>query len=81
MKNAFALNTRSNKDNFATAAIIVIGLFALASGVFASRPAAATQAVEVAIQTLEPIVVTASRVPDATLDTMVVTASRKFADA
>ena len=71
MKTAF-----NNKDNVAIATLIAAGLFALASGLFSSNAAVASQAV--AVQKLEPIVVTASRAPDVRLDTIVVTASRKI---
>ena len=81
MKTAFTLNTRSNKDNIATATLVAIGLFALASGVFTSSPAVANHASDVAVQKLDTIVVTASRAPDARLDTIVVTASRKTSQA
>ena len=65
----------SNKDNIAISTILAVSLFALASGLFNSNDAVASQAV--AVQKLDTIVVTASRAPDAVLDTMVVTASRK----
>ncbi|MEO8101122.1 MAG: hypothetical protein ABI790_01260 [Betaproteobacteria bacterium] len=75
MKTAFTLNSRSNKDNVATATLLAIGLFAVASGLFTSRPAEANF-VAMDVQTLEPIVVTAPRVTHTTLDTIVVTAPR-----
>ena len=78
MKTEF---TRSNKDNIATAALVAVSLFALASGVFTSSPAAANHETDLAVQQLEAIVVTASRGPDATLDTIVVTAPRKLRHA
>ena len=71
MKTAFI----SNIDNIAISTILAVSLFALASGLFNSNDAVASQAV--AVQKLDTIVVTASRAPDAALDTMVVTASRK----
>jgi hypothetical protein len=74
MKTEFS---RSNKDNIATLTLVVITLFALASGVFNSRPASANHRAEVIAQKMDTIVVTASRAPDAILDTIVVTASRK----
>ena len=74
MKTEF---TRSNKDNIATATLVAVTLFALASGLFNSSPAAANHETEVAVQKLDTIVVSASRGPDATLDTIYVTASRK----
>lgn len=79
MKTEF--NTSSNKDNVTTAAVLAVSLFALASGLFNSNPAAASRAVEIAIQKMDTIVVRASRAPDFTLDTMVVTAPRKIAHA
>ena len=78
MKTEFS---RSNKDNIATAALVAVSLFALASGVFASNPAAANHDAEAAVQTMETLVVTASRGPDETLDTIVVTAPRKLRHA
>ena len=71
MKTAFT----SNKDNIAISTILAVSLFALASGLFNSNTAVASQAV--AVQKLDTTVVTASRAPDVVLDTMVVTASRK----
>ena len=76
MKTAF---NNSNKDNIAISVLLVASLFALATGVVTSKPAGASQAV--AIQKVDTIIVTASRAPDATLDTMVVTASRKIGRA
>ncbi len=76
MKTAF---NNSNKDNIAISVLLVASLFALATGVVTSNPAAANQ--EVAVQRVDTIVVTASRAPDVTLDTMVVTASRKIGRA
>ena len=73
MKTAF---TNSNKDNVAITTLIAAGLFVLASGLFSSNAAVASQAV--AAQKLDTIVVTASRAPDVRLDTIVVTASRKL---
>ena len=71
MKTAFT----SNKDNVAISTILAVSLFALASGLFDSNAAVTSQVV--AVQKLDTIVVTASRAPDAVLDIMVVTASRK----
>jgi hypothetical protein len=70
MKTTFS----SNKDNVAISTILAVSLFALASGLFNSNVAVAKQTV--AVQKLDTIVVTASRSPDAVLDTMFVTASR-----
>jgi hypothetical protein len=69
----------SNKDNIAISTLIAAGLFVLASGLFSSNAVIAHEAV--AVQKLETIVVTASRAPDAVLDTMIVTASRKISRA
>lgn len=74
MKTQF---TRSNKDNIATFTLVVISLFALVSGVFDSRPAAANHTAELAVQKMDAIVITTSRAPDMMLETIVVTASRK----
>jgi hypothetical protein len=78
MKTAFS---RSNKDNVAAATILAVSLSALASGLFASVPAAASRPVPAAVQKMDTIVVTAPRVAHLTLDTMVVTASRKISHA
>ena len=75
MKTEFS---RSNKDNIATFTLVAITLFALASGVFNSRPAAASHTGETIAQKMDTIVVTATCAPDAILDTIVVTASRKI---
>jgi hypothetical protein len=75
MKTEF---TRNNKDNIATSTLVAITLFALASGVFNSRPAAASHTGETITQKMDAIVVTGTRAPDAILDTIVVTASRKI---
>ena len=74
MKTEF---TRNNKDNVAAAGLVAVTLFAIASGLFNSNPAAANHEAEVAVQHMDTIVVTAPRGPDATLDTIYVTASRK----
>ena len=72
MKTVFNSN---NKDNVAITTVIAAGLLILASGLFSSNAAVANDTV--AVQKLDTIVVTASRAPDAVLDKMVVTASRK----
>ena len=76
MKTTF---NSSNKDNIAISTLVAAGLFVLASGLFSSNAVIAHEAV--AVQKLETIVVTASRAPDAVLDTMIVTASRKISRA
>ena len=76
MKTTF---NSSNKDNIAISTLIAAGLFVLASGLFSSNAVIAHEAV--AVQKLETIVVTASRAPDAVLDTMIVTAPRKIGRA
>ena len=73
MKTEF---TRNNKDNVATAALVAITLFTITIGLFNSNLAVANDEADVAVQKLDTIVVTASRGPDATLDTIHVTASR-----
>ena len=73
MKSAF---TSNNKDDIAITTILAVTLFALASGLFNSNTAVASQ--PVALQKFDTITVTASRAPDARLETMVVTASRKI---
>lgn len=86
MKTEFTLSKASNKDNIATAAVIAIGLFAAASGLFTSDQAEATPAVPApaavnAVQKLEPIVVTAPRIKRTVLETVVVTAPRQTSQA
>ena len=76
MKTAFSSN---NKDSIAITTLIAVSLFALASGLFNSSQAVAKQTV--AVQKFDTIMVTASRAPDATLDTTVVTDSRKLRHA
>ena len=73
MKTAFSSN---NKDNIAIITLIAVSLFAMASGLFNSNAAVANEAV--IVQKLDTIVVTASSSPEAVLETMVVTASRKI---
>ena len=73
MKTEFS---RSNKDNVATATILAVSLFGFASGLFTSTPAAASRPAVVAVQKMNTIVVTAPRLAHATLNTMIVTASR-----
>ena len=76
MKTAF---TSNNKDNVAISTVIAAGFLILASGLFGNNAAVANETVNV--QKLDTIVVTASRSPDAVLDTMNVTASRKLSRA
>ena len=80
MKTEF---TRNNKDNIATATVLAVGLFAVASGLFASELAIAksASATPMATQTMETIVVTAPRIAHTTLKTIVVTASRNTSHA
>ena len=78
MKTAFKL---SNKDNVATATLIAASLFVVASGLFNSNPAVASYATEAVVQKMDTIVVTASHAPDATLETIVVSASRNTSRA
>lgn len=72
MKTAFNSN---NKDDIAITTVIAAGLLILASGLFSGNAAIANETVEV--RTFDTIVVNASRSPDAVLDTIIVTASRK----
>ena len=58
MKTEF---TRSNKDNIATATVVAVTLFAVASGLFNSRPAVANHETDVAVQQMDTIVVSAPR--------------------
>ena len=74
-KNEF---TSNNKDNVGIATILAVSLFAIASGIFVSNPAVANHATHAAVRKMDAIVVTASRVPEATFDTIVVTASRNI---
>ncbi len=78
MKTEF---TSSNKDNVAIATILAAGLFVLTTGLFNSNATVAKPVVnnnaDAIVQTMGAIVVTAQRLPVVTLDTMVVTASRK----
>ena len=76
MKTAF---NSTNKDNAAITTVIAAGILILASGLFSSNAAVANDTV--AVQKLATILVTASRSPDAVLDTMIVTASRKVSRA
>jgi len=78
MKTKFS---RSNKDNIASASILAAGLFALASSIFNSTPAAASHPAVLSVQKMDAIVVTAPRVAHTTLDTIVVTAPRKISHA
>ncbi len=76
MKTTF---NSSSKDNIAISTLVVAGPFVLASGLFSGNAVVAHEAV--ATQKLETIVATSSRAPDAVLDTMIVTASRKIGRA
>ena len=76
MKTEF---TSSNKDNVAIATILAAGLLVLTTGLFNSNASVANSShnTDAVVQTMGAIVVTAQRLPVVTLDTMVVTASRK----
>ena len=76
MKTEFS---RNNKDNIATATLVAVSLFAVASGLFNSNAVEARPAV--AVQKMDTIVITASRLTNATLDTIVVTAPRAVSHA
>jgi len=62
MKTEF---NRSNKDNIANTAVIAASLFALAGALFTST--SATAAATPAVQKMDAIVVTAKRLPAATV--------------
>ena len=80
MKTEFTLSKPSNKDNIATATVLAISLFAVIGGLFTSLQAEATPATPVtatvAVQRLEPIVVTAPRIARTSLETIVVSVPR-----
>ena len=65
-----------NKDNFALASILALGVITIAGSLFTSNYAVAKQSTQPAIQKMDAIVVTASRSADAKLSTIVITASR-----
>lgn len=71
----------SSKDNIASATILAVTLFFVTMGVFSNAPVAANHTARATIQKLDTLVITVSRTPDATLETMAVTASRKARDA
>ena len=73
------INTRSNKDNIASATILAVSLLFAAGGLFNSN--AAEAAPKTAVQKLETITVTAPRIKHATLETMMVTAPRLTSQA
>jgi hypothetical protein len=84
MKTAKTLNTRSNKDNIASATILAVSLLFVAGGLFASPNAdAAIKAIpKSVVQKMDAIVVTAPRMaPAAKLATMVITATRTTSQA
>ena len=78
MKTEF---TSSNKDNVAIATILAAGLLVLTVGLFNNNATVANPVVnnnaDAIVQTMGAIVVTAKRLPVVSLETMVVTASRK----
>ncbi len=76
MKTTF---TSSNQDNVAIATILATGLIVLTTGLFNSNATVANPShnADAVVQTMGAIVVTATRLPVVTLDTMVVTVSRK----
>ena len=73
MKTAFNSN---NKDDIAITTVLAAGLLILASGLFSGNAAIANETV--VVQKFDTIIVTASRSPDAVLDTLIVTASPKL---
>ena len=80
MKTEF---TSSNKDNVAIATIFAAGLLVLTTGLFNNNAVVTNpnHNADAVVQTMGAIVVTAQRLPVVTLDTMVVTASRKITQA
>ena len=82
MKTAFA---SSNKDNVAIATILATGLVVLTTGLFSSNAAVGDPGpnhnADAVVQTMGAIVVTAQRLPVVTLESIVVTASRKTTQA
>lgn len=73
------INTRSNKDNIASATILAVSLLFVAGGLFNSN--AAEAAPKAAVQKLDTITVTAPRIKTTKLETMVVTAPRVTSQA
>ena len=65
-----------NKDNFALASILAVGVLTIAGSLFTSNDAIARPATQPAIQKMDAIVVTASRSAEVKLSAIVVTASR-----
>lgn len=65
-----------NKDNVGIAIILAVSFFAVANGIWASKPESANQLTHTAVQKIDAIVVTASRMPDAVRGTIVLAASR-----
>ena len=80
MKTTF---TSGNKDNVAIATILATGLIVLTTGLFSSNAAVANpnHNADAVVQAMGAIVVSVQRLPVVTLDTMVVTASRKTSQA
>lgn len=73
-------NTRSNKDNIASATILSVSLLFVAGGLFNSNHAEA--ATKAAVQKMDTITVTATRIaPAVKMETMVVTAPRSTSQA
>jgi hypothetical protein len=74
------INIRNNKDNIASATVLSVSLLFVVAGLFNSG--AAEAAPKAAIQKMDTIVVTATRItPTVKMETMVVTASRTTSHA
>ena len=71
-----ATTNAGNKDNFALASILAVGVLTIAGSLFTSNDAIARPATQPAIQKMDAIVVTASRSAEVKFSAIVVTASR-----
>ena len=73
--------TSSNKDNVSIATVLAAGLLVMTTGLFNSNVVVANpnpnHNADAVVQTMGAIVVPAQRLPVVTLESMVVTASRK----
>lgn len=71
------MKTTSNlKDTIATSAVLIVAVAGIFGAAFNSNDARADSKAAVAAITMEPIVISASRMDTAALDTIVITASR-----
>jgi len=73
------INIRNNKDNIANTTVFAVSLLFMVAGLFNSN--AAEAAPKAAVQKMDTITVTAPRIKHATLETIVVTASRSTRQA